>query len=217
VSIAFGGWQWCYYGLFAWWVTGRSGFLILFHSNCLGAVLGTYYTFTFYKHCKDKAIVASMKTYLSAVATLVLFQACVVLVLPVERALFLTGLVASFCSFVGALSMLVSIPMAVRTGSSQHISGPLVLAYFLSSVVWCLCGYMLADPMIAAPNVVAMCSSGACLYCKAHLGSRAAQRDLEGMALKSMRHKGKQQDCEEYSTFCKAPEPFFSDDTGGTC
>ncbi|CAK0828945.1 unnamed protein product, partial [Prorocentrum cordatum] len=27
LSIAFGGWQWCYYGFFAWHLTGQAGFL----------------------------------------------------------------------------------------------------------------------------------------------------------------------------------------------
>merc|ERR1719484_505587 len=54
VSIAFGGCQWCFYGMFAWIVTSRSGFLILVHSNCLGAVLGTYYVVAFLRNCRNE-------------------------------------------------------------------------------------------------------------------------------------------------------------------
>ena len=74
VSIAFGGWQWCYYGIFAFTVTKRSGFLILVHSNCLGAVLGTYYSWAFYRNCKYDYALAGLQRYSSAVVMLVLFQ-----------------------------------------------------------------------------------------------------------------------------------------------
>lgn len=166
VSIAFGGWQWCYYGLFAWLLTKRSGFLILVHSNFLGALLGSYYTVTFFRNCRDEASRQSLHLYLSAVSALVLLQACAVAVLPVERALFLTGLVSSFCSFVGAMSMLVTLPTVIRTQDSRPIPGPLVFANLLCSLVWCVCGWMLDDPLIAAPNVAAFLSSGACVYLK---------------------------------------------------
>merc|ERR1719401_2149338 len=89
VAIAFGGWQWCFYGTFAWRVTEQSGFLLLVHSNCLGALLGTYYTITFYKNCRNPAMLNSLQMYLSAVVSLVVLQMCQLVVLPPERALFL--------------------------------------------------------------------------------------------------------------------------------
>jgi len=166
VSIAFGGWQWCCYGLFAWMVTKRSGFLILVQSNCLGAVLGTYYTMVFFRNCRHKEASLSLQWYMSAVGSLVLLQMCSILALPLERALFLTGLVASFCSFVGALSMLVVVPTVLRTGDSRAVSGPLVVTYLFSSMVWCVCGWLLGDPLIAAPNVAALISCSICAYLK---------------------------------------------------
>merc|ERR1719440_1400066 len=75
VSICFGGWQWCFYGTFAYLVTKRSGFLILLHSNCLGAVLGTYYTVTFYRNSQASAK-TNLQKYLSGIAALVLLQIC---------------------------------------------------------------------------------------------------------------------------------------------
>mmetsp|Transcript_51012 Transcript_51012/g.122069 ORF Transcript_51012/g.122069 Transcript_51012/m.122069 type:complete len:575 (+) Transcript_51012:73-1797(+) len=162
VSIAFGGWQWCYYGLFAFFVTKRSGFLILVHSNCLGALLGTYYSFTFYRNCNHSHSLGALQRYMSAVVMMVVFQLCALPVLPVERALFLTGLISSFCSFIGAISILVSLPRVVQTKDSSPIPLPLVLANLISSLVWCVCGWMLADPLIAAPNIVGCLS---CLIC----------------------------------------------------
>lgn len=106
--------------------------------------------------------------------------------LPVERALFVTGLISSFCSFIGAISVLVSLPrvirsqdlprasrmkrdsndsneivkQGIRTQESSSIPGLLVAANLLSSFVWCICGWMLADPLIAAPNVIGCLSGG---------------------------------------------------------
>jgi len=166
VSIAFGGWQWCFYGSFAFLVTQRSGFLILVHSNCLGAVLGTYYAITFYRNCRNLEMLDSFHRYLSAVASLVVLQACQLCVLPPERALFVTGLISSFCSFVGAMSMLVVVPQVIRTRDSKAIAGPLVVANMLSAIVWCICGWMLEDLLVAGPNVIATLSSGMCVYLK---------------------------------------------------
>jgi len=166
VSICFGGWQWCYYGLFAFLITKRSGFLVLVHSNVLGAVLGTYYTVAFYRNCKNDLARQSLQKYLTAVSTLIFLQVTTIATLPVERALFLTGLISSFCSFVGAISMLASVPTVIRTKDSRSIPGPLVLANMLSAAVWCLCGWILSDPLISAPNIVGCATSGVCLYLK---------------------------------------------------
>lgn len=166
VSIAFGGWQWCYYGMFAYLLTNRSGFLILVHSNFLGALLGTYYTFTFYRNCRNEDSLNSLNKYLSAVTALALLQGCAILVLPMERALFLTGLISSFCSFLGALSMLVTVPLVLRSKSSRSIPGPVVVANLLSGIVWCLCGWMLADPLVTGPNIVAVVACLICMYLK---------------------------------------------------
>lgn len=176
VSIAFGGWQWCAYGAFAWLVTKRSGFLILVHSNCLGALLGSYYVYTFYSNCRNQFSLNTLNLYLSAVASLALLQVCTVFVLPPERALFLVGLVSSFCSFVGALSMLVTLPSVLRTEDSRSIPGTLAIANLGCSCVWLLCGYMLADPLVTCPNVVAVGSSCLCIYVKSRYPS---QEDAE--------------------------------------
>lgn len=166
IAIAFGGCQWCFYGIFAWIVTKRSGFLILVHSNCLGAFLGSYYTFTFYRNCRNTAALNSLNRYISAATSLALLQVCTILSLPAERALFLTGLVASFCGFVGAMSMLVTVPVVIQTRDSRSICGPLVWSNFLCALVWCLCGWILQDPLVTGPNVVAAMASSVCMCLK---------------------------------------------------
>jgi len=166
MSIAFGGWQWCFYGTLAWLLTKRSGFLILVYSNCLGALLGTYYAIAFYRNCQNDSSRNNLQKYISAVTSLVVFQAVQICVLPAERALFLTGLISSFCSFVGAISMLVTVPVVLRCKDSRSIPGPLCLANFMSANVWCICGWMLDDPMVSTPNVIGVMSSALCLYLK---------------------------------------------------
>lgn len=166
VSIGFSGWQWCFYGIFAWLLTKRNGFLILVHSNFLGALLGTYYTITFCRYCRNKACSDSLQRYLSASMTLALLQVCALFVLPSDRALFLSGLVSSFCSFVGAASMLVMLPPVFKSKDSSLIPGPFAVASLGSSLVWVLCGWMLDDPLVIGPNVFATFASLVTLYCK---------------------------------------------------
>jgi len=166
VSIMFGGWQWCFYGMFAWILTKRSGFLILVHSNCLGAALGTYYTITFYRFCCSEPALRNLYQYTAAIASLAVFQATALVTLPAERALFLCGLVSSFCSFVGAMSVLVTVPAVLRTKNSRSIPGPLVLSAFGCSLVWCVCGWMLADPLVLCPNVASTLASLVCIILK---------------------------------------------------
>ncbi|CAE7728639.1 slv, partial [Symbiodinium pilosum] len=67
-------------------------------------------------------------------------------------------LISSFCSFIGAISILVSLPLVIRTRDSSSIPVPLVTANMISSLVWCICGWMLEDPLIAAPNIVGFLS-----------------------------------------------------------
>ena len=77
-----------------------------------------------------------------------------------------SGFRSSFCSFVGAISMLFVLPSVLKAQDSRAIPGPLVLANLVSAIVWCICGALLADPMIAAPNLVCCISSTLCLYLK---------------------------------------------------
>merc|ERR1719454_1150593 len=167
VSIAFGGCQWCFYGTFAWVVTARSGFLILVHSNILGAILGTYYVATFFRNCRNEDNLRTLQKYLSAVSALALLQMCALSILPGERALFLIGIISSFCSFINATSVLVTVPTVIRSKDSRSIPGPYAIANLLSSLVWSLCGFILADPCVMMPNIFATCCSAVSLALKA--------------------------------------------------
>jgi uncharacterized protein with PQ loop repeat len=166
VSIAFGGCQWCFYGLFAWIVTGNSGFLVLVQANVLGAVLGTYYLSEFHRNCCSEMSMSSLKRYLAAISILVLVQVCAVTSLPVERALLLTGLVSSLCSFLSASAVLVTVPEVLRSKDSRSIPGIFAFANLCSSIIWSLCGWLLHDPMVLLPALFSVCCTTIALYCK---------------------------------------------------
>jgi len=163
VAIAFVGFQWCFYGVFAWLETSRRGFLILVQANCLGAILGMYYLYTFRNNCNNKLTLTSLQKYISAVSALAVLQICAICVLSTSRALLLVGIIASFCSFIGATSILVTVPAVIRTRDSHSLPGLFTVANFASSLMWCLCGYLLADPLVTIPNMVSCFCSGTCL------------------------------------------------------
>jgi hypothetical protein len=196
VSIAFGGWQWCSYGLFAWLHTNRNGFLILVYSNCLGALLGTYYVAAFYRCCKNQGAMQMLSLYLSAAGVLALLQACSFAVLPSDRSLFLTGLISSFSSFMGAVALLTTIPAVIRARDSSSIPGPIVTANLGSSALWCLCGYILDDPLVTGPNVVCSFACAVCIgmkfwYPSSEGVSRADQESIPTSLHKRFYHEQK--------------------------
>lgn len=159
VSIAFGGCQWCFYGTFAYIVTGRSGFLVLVQSNFLGAVLGTYYVTTFYRNCHKEDILSTLQKYVSGISSLVLLEVCSLSTLSAERSLFLIGLISSFCSFMGATSVLVTVPSVIKTKDGSSIPATYALANLISAFLWSLCGYIIEDPMVTIPNIFStLCS-----------------------------------------------------------
>jgi uncharacterized protein with PQ loop repeat len=166
VSIAYGGMQWCFYGLFAYMVTWQSGFLILIEANSLGAMLGAYYTATFFRVCKSESSKASACNYLSAAASLAVFQVCTIGLIPLQRALLLVGLVSAFCSFAGALSVLVTTPQVIKTRNARSIAGPLVTANMVSSFAWIICGCILGDRLIIIPSSASCVACTFCVYLK---------------------------------------------------
>jgi len=220
LAICFGGWQWCFYGTFAWLVTGQSGFLILVHSNCLGALLGTYYLVVFYKNCRYDISRSGLQKYLTGIAALMIFQAFCITTLPPPRALMLSGLIGSFCSFMGAMSMLVMVPVAIRTKDTRSIPGLLIGANFASALVWCACGWMLGDWMVMGPNIASAFSSLSCLCLKAMYPSqddpeqsKQVDFDLQPLTNEETPLKGKMFD---HGSSGPSAHDISAADTGGT-
>jgi len=80
--------------------------------------------------------------------------------------------------------MLVTVPAVMASQDSRSIPGPLVVSNFCSAMVWCICGWMLSDPLVTGPNIVSCLSSGFCLSLKHRFPGEASDgEDLEGMPL----------------------------------
>jgi solute carrier family 50 protein (sugar transporter) len=163
VAIAFGGCQWCFYGVFAYLVTGKTGFLVLVYSNCLGGLLGIYYVMIFQANCSRLGQISGLSMYYRIVSALVLLQIGAMAVLPRERALFFSGLISSICSVATSLSALITLPTVIRTKCAASIPLPLCIASGVSNCLWITCGVILWDPWITFPNIIGVGGSSVCV------------------------------------------------------
>jgi len=161
VSIAYGSSQWCFYGMFAYLVTSKSGFLVLVYSNVVGACLGMMYVVTFTKNCRNEKVQAMSNRYFQVLGTVIIFQLSCMALLPSVRALFISGLISSAWSIVGSLSLLTTAPQVMKTKCSKSMPLPLLVCAFMSAIIWIVCGVMLHDPWITVPNV---CSLLTCVF-----------------------------------------------------
>jgi len=156
ISILYGGCQWCFYGLFAFIVTKKSGFLVLVYSNVLGAFLGFYYVLGFQQNCRSGRALQKLFLYYKCAGTLALLQLVAMLLLAKQRALFLSGLVSSVCSVVGACSLLATLPTVLQTRCSASINLPVLIVGTLSGILWLVCGFILWDAWIMVPNTIGL-------------------------------------------------------------
>jgi hypothetical protein len=157
VSIFFGCCQWCFYGTFAWYVTGKSGFLVIVYANAIGVFLGAFYVLSFQNFCKSIPALTKLHLYYKVVSTLICLQIIVILLLPRQKALFFSGLVSSSCTIMGAVSPLTYLSMVFKSGSSAPLPRPLVYSLFVSSVLWFSCGVLLWDVCLFGPNFLSTC------------------------------------------------------------
>merc|ERR1719161_1655490 len=75
--------------------------------------------------------------------------------LPSGQALFFIGMASSGCSVMSAVAPLTIVPTVLRTRCSAAIPTELILASSVSGFLWILCGIMLVDPWVVAPNMLA--------------------------------------------------------------
>lgn len=155
-SILYNGWQWCFYGTYAFAVTQKSGFLVLVYSNALGALLGIYYLWGFMENCKVEQTLSRLHVYFRVAAVLVLVQICAMSALPCEKALFLCGFVSSLCGVMVSMSMLATVPVIFKTCCSATVNVPMLCIGICSNTLWLICGYMLHDLWISIPNIVGL-------------------------------------------------------------
>lgn len=179
IAVAYGGWQWCFYGLFAYVVTQKSGFLVLVYSNVVGATLGLYYVYAFTLNCSNAAMLQRSTKYYQVLACVAAVQFVAILTAQPVRALFFSGLVSSAWSVVGSMSLISTVPTVYERRSSASLPVPLLVMGELSALLWIICGVMLWDPWITFPNTF---SFGVCtfaLYLCWKFPAHGAADDLE--------------------------------------
>ena len=49
--------QWCVYAIYSIWCTGNSSMQVLIFANILGAILGSFYVYSFQKNCNDQVLI----------------------------------------------------------------------------------------------------------------------------------------------------------------
>merc|ERR1719375_3013508 len=161
IAVAYGGWQWCFYGFFAYIVTSKSGFLVLVYSNVVGATLGLYYVYAFTRNCSNAAMLQRSSKYYYVLACIVAVQMCAIISMQPVRALFFCGLISSSWSTIASLSLISTVPKVFETRSSKSLPLPLLVMGTVSALLWILCGIMLWDPWITFPNMFAL---GVCIF-----------------------------------------------------
>jgi len=156
ITMLYGSMQWSFYGCFAYFVTGKSGFLVLVYSNVFGCVLGSYYVYGFLMNCKSERSLQRLSFYYRLMSVFVLMQICAIMTSETVNALFFVGLVSSICSIMGAGSLLTTLPQVIETQCSASINLPLLVTGVLSCSLWLVCGIVLHDIWILGPNVVGL-------------------------------------------------------------
>lgn len=200
VSIAFSGTQFSFYGLFAYWVTGKSGFLVLVYSNVLGLCMGAFYVFQFIAHCKNPAMIKQTWTYLQGIACVFCVQFCATELLPTGRALMFVGLVSSSCSLISACSLVTTVPEVFRKRCSNTLPVAILWCGEASCVLWLLCGLTLGDAYIILPNGVCLIITTFALSLSWYFPTTYEDEPLARQPSMARRHASMAQHCQAGSS-----------------
>lgn len=151
VFITLSGTMYLYYGLFAYSVTARPGYLTVVCANLLGAILGINYVFVYHTNCWRKEAAKKLEFYYKIVGTVVVLQVVAFLFLPQIEALYLAGMTACICSTASCASPLATISVVIATKNAASIPLEMTVISFLSCIAWITCGFMIHDPWIMVP------------------------------------------------------------------
>lgn len=215
IAVAYGGWQWCFYGLFAYFVTNKTGFLVLVYSNVVGATLGLYYVYAFTRNCRNAAMLQKSSKYYTVLGCIAGVQLVAIVTEQPVRALFFCGLVSSAWSIIASLSLLSTLPEIYETRNSKSLPIPLIVMGAVSAMLWIICGVMLWDPWITFPNFFAImiCTFGLYLCWKfpadgsAETDTDAIPKDIVAKAAAKeaeLEHAAREFDAAYPSSFKKA-------------
>lgn len=155
IALTACGYQWSFYGFFAYTETANVGFLMLIYANILGLVLGLYYMLYFHFFA-DQASRNSI--YLQSAGILAVFACeyvyCYSALSDINGSLFVAGLLSAAISILVSFSPMVSLPEAVRKHSIDSVPVDMCVASLISSVLWLFCGLLLGDPWVLIPNFI---------------------------------------------------------------
>jgi hypothetical protein len=156
LAIAACGYQWSFYGYFAYTVTGNVGFLFLIHSNILGLILGMYYIWIY---SRTHSVTTLWKLSVSLV---LIFCMEFIYTMNLEdstqvsKALEICGLLSAAVSIVVSASPMVSIKQAILEKSIQCLPTDMIAASTVSNCLWLVFGYLLSDSWVLIPNSVGL-------------------------------------------------------------
>ena len=147
------GYQWSFYGYFAFSITENVGFLTLVYANILGLVLGMYYLVTYYVHSEQTTSVsyglAAMVAFAAETTYCFLDQ-------DISRSLFFAGTLSAILSIIVSFSPMVSLKTAITEKSLVSVPVDIIIASFVSCLVWTLLGLLLHDPWVLIPNSIGL-------------------------------------------------------------
>ena len=154
IALTACGYQWSFYGFFAYTETANVGFLMLIYANILGLVLGLYYmlSFHYYAESGDRSSI-----YFQSVGLISLFVCEYIYCYTaqaVNSSLYFAGLLSAAISILVSFSPMVSLPDALRKHSIASVPVDMCVASLVSSVLWLFCGMLLGDPWVLIPNFI---------------------------------------------------------------
>lgn len=231
--------QWCFYAIFAWYMTGNRGFLTILYANVLGACLGTFYISAFTANLRDPEMWRKMKFYYQCMFSIVAIECVICMVKPAKDSLWFSGMISACWSMAVGLSPFVAIREVFETGRIDCLPVDMIVTGEIGCFAWIVCGLMLDDKWILTTNFenVVVSSVLLCIIAWYHpvIGSllgnkraaelRAKSRDIEtpaedsaamtasSFAAESTSDSEKQEAADETSPLVPR---FASPGTGGT-
>ena len=149
IALTACGFQWSFYGYFAWSIMDNPGFLMLVYANILGFVLGLFYMSTYVQFCQA----TGWKSHAITWTIFLILEVLVCHVISnVNTSLVLSGAISALLSVAVSASPLAAVPNILKDNDLSSMPVDMVFASLLSSVLWLWCGYLLQDPWVWVPN-----------------------------------------------------------------
>lgn len=153
--------QWCVYAIYSIWCTGNSSMQVLIFANILGAILGSFYVYSFQKNCNDQVRATKMKYFYKFTALVTLVQFILVICLSQKDGMFMLGLVGSVLSIGCTASPMTELGQILKTRDCSIWPADFIYVNCGGLIIWLVTGLLLGDPWVIIPNAVGL---GICLF-----------------------------------------------------